>query len=124
MVEDEDAVREIVLRILTRSGYHVREVGSPLEALRIFSADHAQFDVLLTDVIMPGMSGTQLAAGCARCRPTLPVLFMSGYTTGPAPGGHELPSDASLLHKPFDRPALLEALARVLRAGRQHSVKA
>jgi hypothetical protein len=49
------------------------------------------------------------------------VLFMSGYTTGPAPGGHELPSDGSLLHKPFDRPQLLEALARVLQAARQPS---
>jgi PAS domain S-box-containing protein len=121
LVEDEDAVREVVLRILTRSGYRVREVGSPLEALRIFSADHAQFDVLLTDIVMPGMSGTKLASRLRELRPELPVLFMSGYTTGPAPGGHELPSDGSLLHKPFDRPALLDALARVLRTVRQPS---
>jgi PAS domain S-box-containing protein len=121
LVEDEDAVREVVLRILTRSGYRVREVGSPLEALRIFGNDTDHFDVLLTDIVMPGMSGTQLASRLREMRPTLPVLFMSGYTTGPAPGGHELPSDGSLLHKPFDRPALLEALARVLRAARQPS---
>jgi PAS domain S-box-containing protein len=121
LVEDEDAVREVVLRILTRSGYRVREVGSPLEALRIFASDAEHFDVLLTDIVMPGMSGTQLASRLREMRPSLPVLFMSGYTTGPAPGGHELPSDGSLLHKPFDRLALLEALARVLRAARQPS---
>jgi PAS domain S-box-containing protein len=121
LVEDEDAVREVVLRILTRSGYRVREVGSPLEALRIFANDAEHFDVLLTDIVMPGMSGTQLASRLREMRPSLPVLFMSGYTTGPAPGGHELPSDGSLLHKPFDRPALLQALARVLRAARQPS---
>jgi PAS domain S-box-containing protein len=121
LVEDEDAVREVVLRILTRSGYRVREVSSPLEALRIFGTGREHFDVLLTDVVMPGMSGTQLASRLRELRPDLPVLFMSGYTTGPAPGGHELPSDGSLLHKPFDRPSLLEALARVLRAARQPS---
>jgi hypothetical protein len=119
LVEDEDAVREVVLRILTRSGYRVREVGSPLEALRIFTAGTDQFDVLLTDVVMPGMSGTQLASRLRELRPALPVLFMSGYTMGPAPGGQELPGDGSLLHKPFDRPALLTALHRVLQAARQ-----
>jgi PAS domain S-box-containing protein len=119
LVEDEDAVREVVLRILTRSGYRVRQVGSPIEALRIFESGGEHFDVLLTDIVMPGMSGTQLASRLRELRPGLPVLFMSGYTTGPAPGGHELPSDGSLLHKPFDRPALLEALARVLRTARQ-----
>jgi CheY-like chemotaxis protein len=119
LVEDEDAVREVVLRILTRAGYRVRQVGSPLEALRIFESGAEHFDVLLTDIVMPGMSGTQLASRLRELRPSLPVLFMSGYTTGPAPGGHELPSDGSLLHKPFDRSALLEALARVLRAARQ-----
>ena len=121
LVEDEDAVREVVLRILTRAGYRVREVGSPIEALRIFATGAEHFDVLLTDIVMPGMSGTQLASRLREDRPELPVLFMSGYTTGPAPGGHELPSDGSLLHKPFDRPQLLEALARVLRAARQPS---
>jgi PAS domain S-box-containing protein len=121
LVEDEDAVREVVLRILTRSGYRVREVGAPLEALKIFAAGTDHFDVLLTDIVMPGMSGTQLASRLREMRPELPVLFMSGYTTGPAPGGHELPSDGSLLHKPFDRPALLEALDRVLKAARQHT---
>jgi hypothetical protein len=116
LVEDEDAVREVVLRILTRSGYRVRDVGSPLEALQVFAGATGQFDILLTDVVMPGMSGTELAVRLRGMRQDLPVLFMSGYTMGPAPGGHELPSDGSLLHKPFDRPALLSALDRVLRA--------
>ncbi len=114
LVEDEDAVREVVLRILTRSGYRVRQLGSPAEALRIFAADPAQFDVLLTDVVMPGMYGTQLASKLRELRPDLPILFMSGYTTGPAPGGQQLPRDGSLLYKPFDRSALLTALHLVL----------
>ncbi|GAA0816338.1 response regulator [Spirilliplanes yamanashiensis] len=120
LVEDEDAVREVVLRILTRSGYRVRQVGAPLEALKIFSAGPEQFDVLLTDIVMPGMYGTELAASLREIRPSLPVLFMSGYTAGPAPGGQELPSDGSLLYKPFDRKTLLTALHRVLN-GVRHS---
>jgi CheY-like chemotaxis protein len=72
-------------------------------------------DVLLSDVIMPGMSGTQLAAELRRDRPELPVLFMSGYTSGPAPGGQEIPADAPLLHKPFQTEKLLSALQGVLR---------
>jgi CheY-like chemotaxis protein len=115
LVEDEDAVRDVVLRLLKRSGYDVRDVGAPLEALDIFVADPRQFDMLLTDVVMPGMSGTQLASRLRDLSPDLPVLFMSGYTAGPAPGGHELPSNGSLLHKPFDREALLTAVHRTLR---------
>ena len=116
LVEDEDAVRRVVLRQLDSSGYRVREAASPHEALRLFTAAPQSFDVLLTDVVMPGMPGTQLASRVRDLRPDLPVLFMSGYTTGPAPGGQELPSDGSLLYKPFDRHTLLTALHRVLTA--------
>jgi PAS domain S-box-containing protein len=117
LVEDEDAVRQMMLRQLDRSGYRVREAASPLNALQVFTADPQGFDILLTDVVMPGMSGTELASRLRELRPDLPVLFMSGYTMGPAPGGHELPSDGSLLHKPFDRSTLLTALHRTLRSG-------
>jgi PAS domain S-box-containing protein len=119
LVEDEDAVRQMMLRQLDRSGYRVREAASPLNALQVFTADPQGFDILLTDVVMPGMSGTELASRLRELRPDLPVLFMSGYTMGPAPGGHELPSDGSLLHKPFDRSTLLTALHRTLRSGRE-----
>jgi CheY-like chemotaxis protein len=119
LVEDEDAVRQMMLRQLERSGYRVREAASPLNALQVFTADPQGFDILLTDVVMPGMSGTELASRLRELRPDLPVLFMSGYTMGPAPGGHELPSDGSLLHKPFDRSSLLTALLRTLRSGRE-----
>jgi CheY-like chemotaxis protein len=116
LVEDEDAVREVTLRQLARVGYRVRDIASPLEAERVFSDDPQAVDLLLTDIVMPGMSGTQLASRLRAIRPDLPVLFMSGYTSGPAPGGHELPSDGSLLHKPFDRSALLAAVRRALRS--------
>jgi PAS domain S-box-containing protein len=116
LVEDEQAVREMMLRQLSRSPYDVCAVGSPVEALRMFTEEPDRFDLLLTDIVMPGMSGTQLADHIRRVRPDLPVLFMSGYTAGHAPGGQEMPSDGTLLHKPFDRAALLDALGRTLGA--------
>jgi hypothetical protein len=114
VVEDEPGVRDIVVRILTKAGYEVRAAGDPVEALKLCMDENLQVEALLTDVIMPGMSGTQLAAELRRSRPGLPVLFMSGYTSGPAPGGQELPADAPLLHKPFQTDQLLSALNQLL----------
>ncbi|MEV6492689.1 ATP-binding protein, partial [Actinoplanes sp. NPDC051633] len=114
LVEDEDAVRQMMLRQLDNSGYRVREAADPLEALRVFAADPQSFDLLLTDIVMPGMSGTQLAGRVRELRPELPVLYMSGYTAGHTPGSQKLPTDGSLLHKPFDRSTLLMALHRTL----------
>ncbi|GAA0489968.1 hypothetical protein Ade02nite_24570 [Paractinoplanes deccanensis] len=114
VVEDEDGVRDIVCRILRKAGYEVHAAGDPLEALRRCREEELRFDALLTDVIMPGMSGTQLAAELRRTRPGLPVLFMSGYTSGPAPGGQEIPADAPLLHKPFQTEHLLGTMQQLL----------
>jgi PAS domain S-box-containing protein len=121
LVEDEDAVRTVVMRQLGNAGYRVTGSGVPLEALRMFTADPQAYDMLLTDIVMPGMSGTQLASRLRELRPDLPVLFMSGYTTGPAPGGYELPGDSELLHKPFDRAALLAAVRRTVQVAHEVS---
>ncbi|BBH67414.1 hypothetical protein ACTI_40990 [Actinoplanes sp. OR16] len=107
VVEDEEAVRDIVCRLLRKAGYEVAAAPNPHEALRMYREENLTFDMLLSDVIMPGMSGTQLAAELRRDRPDLPVLFMSGYTSGPAPGGQAMPPDAPLIHKPFDSKTLL-----------------
>ncbi|GAA0531735.1 hypothetical protein GCM10010172_10580 [Paractinoplanes ferrugineus] len=117
VVEDEDGVRDIVCRILTKAGYEVFSAADPHEARRLCLDDHLQVDALLSDVIMPGMSGTQLAAELRHARPELPVLFMSGYTSGSAPGGQELPPDAPLLHKPFQNHQLLQAIHQLFAPG-------
>ncbi len=114
VVEDEEQVRDIVCRLLRKAGYRVFAAPHPAEALRMCRDDGLEFDVLLTDVIMPGMSGTQLCAELRRDRPGLPVLFMSGYTSGPAPGGQEMPADAPLIRKPFEAQTLLNEVHRVV----------
>jgi PAS domain S-box-containing protein len=121
VVEDEDAVRDIVCRILRKAGYQVRSAPDPQQALKLCMEEPLQLDALLTDVIMPGMSGTQLAAELHRSRPDLPVLFMSGYTSGPAPGGQELPPDAPLIRKPFETGTLLRELRRLLAQNVPHN---
>jgi PAS domain S-box-containing protein len=117
VVEDEDGVRDIVCRILKKAGYDVHAAGDPQEALKMCLDGNLHVDALLSDVIMPGMSGTQLAAELRRTRPGLPVLFMSGYTSGPKPGGQELPPDAPLLYKPFQTDQLLQTLDQLLHRG-------
>ena len=78
LVEDDDAVRRLVARTLQSHGYHVIEASSPAQALQTVE-EQAEFDLLLTDVVMPGMNGRQLAETLLADRPTLKVLFTSGY---------------------------------------------
>ncbi len=114
VVEDERAVRDIVCRILAKAGYRVHAAPDPQQALKMCLEDSLTVDALLTDIIMPGMSGTQLAAELRHHRPDLPVLFMSGYTNGPTPGGQQLPPDAPLIRKPFETDTLLSELHQLL----------
>ena len=106
VVEDEDGVRRVVERILTRHGHEVLTAAHPDEALEI-AAQGTPIDMLITDVVMPGMSGPQLAARLTELQPGLPVLFISGYTDSPG----ELPAGANLLRKPFTSAALLREVA-------------
>ena len=78
LVEDDDAVRRLVARTLQSHGYHVIEASSPAQALQTIE-ERTEFDLLLTDVVMPGMNGRQLAETLLAERPTLRVLFTSGY---------------------------------------------
>ncbi|GAA2516630.1 hybrid sensor histidine kinase/response regulator [Pilimelia columellifera] len=118
LVEDEDAVREIVRRILIRAGYAVLHSGRPKEALRMFAEHGQDIDAVIADVVMPEMSGTQMVAQMLHERPDLPVLFMSGYTMGEAPGGYALPEGAPLLRKPFDGKTLVRRLRELVDAPR------
>jgi PAS domain S-box-containing protein len=119
VVEDEDGVREITSRILTRHGYRAILADCPRAALDLY-ATHPEIAAVVTDVVMPGASGTQLAAEIRQRNPAIPILFMSGYTTGLNPGGQSMPAGAPIVWKPFDAPTLLTWLSELL-AGR-HAV--
>jgi two-component system, cell cycle sensor histidine kinase and response regulator CckA len=114
VVEDEDAVREIAERILSQSGYQVLPAASPAEALDRYAARLDGIDLVLTDALMPGMSGSELIDRLREIRPGLPAVLMSGYTASTLPGGQTMPSTTPLLRKPFTAPTLLKQLRRTL----------
>jgi CheY-like chemotaxis protein len=114
VVEDEDAVREVVTRILTRVSYHVIPAANPKDALEIITNFAIRIDAMLTDVVMPDMSGPQLADRMRDVRPQVPVLLMSGYTAGALPGGPAASGDRPLIRKPFTAETLLQHLQDAL----------
>ena len=106
VAEDEDAVRGVIERMLTGHDHEVLTAAHPDEALAI-ARDGVPIDMLITDIVMPGMSGPELATCLTERQPGLPVMFISGYTDSP----DALPPGANLLQKPFTRTALLRAVA-------------
>ena len=111
LVEDEDMIRRLVRDVLTRSGYTVLDAPAADPALDLLRA-HDGIDLLLTDVVMPGMSGPALAKIATSERPSLRVLFTSGYTNQPEDIFDD-PS-AAFIGKPFSPQALVAKVREVL----------
>jgi CheY-like chemotaxis protein len=117
VVEDEDAVRTLATRILTQGGYRVTAVGSGREALALLTDPGWEFDLLLSDVVMPEMRGIELVRRTHGVRPDLAVLMMSGYTTPLEEAERDAMAEGSLLEKPFSGPKLLRAVRELLDSG-------
>ena len=107
LVEDDPGVRALAGSVLRRHGYHVLEATSGDEALRLAGALTEPFDLLLTDVVMPGLTGVQLASKIAAICPDLRVIYMSGYSENAAVHGGVLSGGVDLLEKPFSPGSLL-----------------
>jgi CheY-like chemotaxis protein len=114
VVEDEEEVRRLVHRILAERGYRVLEAAHPGAALDIASDFAGKIDLLLTDVVMPRMSGPVLAKLLTETRPDLAVLFMSGYTDNAVVHHNVINADQAYIQKPFSRDDLARAVRRVL----------
>ena len=112
LVEDEEVVREIVARVLKSRGYRVLSAGSGDQALRLWQRHSEEIDLLVTDVVMPGTSGPELARQLQALRPEIGVLLMSGYAQDLRPD--RLPERAGFLHKPFTSKPLLLKVREVL----------
>ena len=109
LVEDEPAVRQLVVRTLRRAGYSVYEAANGEEAIRAFEEHAASIDLLLTDMRMPTMGGAELAQRLRALRPSLKLICISGY-----PGGGETDLAGDFLQKPFSREELLGKVRAVL----------
>ena len=112
VVEDEEAMREVALRILRRNGYEVLGAASGHDALGILETHTC--DLLLTDVIMPQMSGRDLVNRVHATQPNLPILYMSGYSQGVLGPQRALDDSVALIQKPFGELALLEKVHAIL----------
>jgi hypothetical protein len=128
LVEDDDMVRHLVRETLQREGYTVRDAADPLEALRIMENYKGTIHLLITDVIMPQVSGTELALRVQQQRPDVKVLYISGYTDNAIVNSGLLQKEVAFLQKPFTPTALVEKVHDVLesngkkrRAGEQPS---
>ena len=114
LVEDDAGVRDYTALVLEDAGYAVRVAARADEAETILETGEP-FDLLITDIIMPGRDGVALAQLLHRTRPDVKVLFTTGYTRHIAP---ELLADSEVLDKPYHRAALLHAVRHVLGAPR------
>ena len=114
VVEDDPQVRTVTVRSLASGGYQVRVASCGLEALEVASRHAGPLELLLTDVIMPGLNGRALADELRRRRPGLRVLYMSGYPQEVVSQARVLDSGAEVLPKPFTAATLLQAVRRVL----------
>jgi PAS domain S-box-containing protein len=116
LVEDEELVRKVVARILERAGYRVLVAGSGTEAIAACDHTPTPIDVLLTDVVMPGVGGRELADRLSTRFPGLKVLFMTGYTDDEFLRRGTLDPGQTLMVKPFSPVDLLRRLREVLSA--------
>jgi CheY-like chemotaxis protein len=114
LVEDQPEVRRFVTMALKAYGYEVIEAASAAEALRFCDREGAAIDLVLTDVVMPNMSGRELAERLAERHPGIKVLFMSGYAShvGLRPGSVEQPAD--FIQKPFSPDQLASKIREML----------
>jgi PAS domain S-box-containing protein len=114
LVEDEPAVRELTRAVLSRQGYEVIEALTPKDAERLARKKGVEIHLLLTDVMMPGMSGRELAKRLTERYPHLRVLYMSGYTYNVIAEGGTLEEGISFVQKPFTPQVLAQKVRETL----------
>jgi nitrogen-specific signal transduction histidine kinase/ActR/RegA family two-component response regulator len=113
VVDDDDAVRRAVCRILAAAGYGVLEARGGREALLVHQRHGVALDLLLTDVVMPAMSGEELAVKMRKRQPQLPIVFMTGYATKAVVARAAGLTNTALLPKPFREAKLLSLVRSV-----------
>jgi two-component system NtrC family sensor kinase len=123
VVEDDEGVRSYTGEILDELGYRVLVAPDARDALRFIEQPERHIDLLLTDMVMPGLNGRQLADAARALRPDLPVLFMTGYSRNAIVHQGRLDSGLSLIQKPFGRDALAAKVREALDASAKEAVE-
>ena len=108
-------VRDVASRTLRENGYEIIEASNGTDALRLCDSFSRPIHLILTDIVMPGLSGPEMAAQLKRTRPETGTLFMSGYMRETVLR-HGLQTDSAFLQKPFSPELLIEKVQEVLRS--------
>jgi len=114
LVEDEEFVRSVTKEVLEMNGYLVLEARDAQEGLEIFGKHGSEIDLLLTDVVMPGMNGRDLAARLVERKPLLKTIFMSGYTDNAIMRKGMVDERVRYLQKPYTLNGLSDLVREVL----------
>jgi PAS domain S-box-containing protein len=117
LVEDEEALREVTERIFSRDGYHVLTAANGVDAIALATRYDGDIHLLVTDVVMPGMLGKEVAETIRQVKPDLQVLYISGYARPVLASQGRLDPDVRLLEKPFSASAILQKAGQTLAAG-------
>jgi two-component system cell cycle sensor histidine kinase/response regulator CckA len=115
-VEDEIGIRELIREILAAAGYEVYTAANAAEAIEFANLFEGEINLLLSDVVMPGMSGPEMAEMMKRARPDLKVLFASGYSDHALLRRGALARGAAFIGKPFDTDTLLARVSDLVMA--------
>ena len=115
LVEDEPSFLNLCKLMLERNGYNVLEAGTAAEAVRIAKTYPGRIELLLTDVIMPEMNGSELSKKLFATRPDLKTLFMSGFTADVITHNTLLDTSVNFIHKPFNIKSLDKAIEKILK---------
>ena len=114
VVEDEQAVRWVVRRVLEREGYRVLEAATPREALRLAAQAGEGFSLVLSDVVLPDLTGAELGRALRSIRPGVSILFMSGYAIEDVAARLKGVESAGIVSKPFTPRSLVTAVKQAL----------
>jgi DNA-binding response OmpR family regulator len=117
VVEDDDAVRELVCNVLEENGYEVLCAADAASAISMTNRFDANIDLLISDVIMPNMNGPELASILSVTRPGMKVLFVSGYSANDIGDHGVLRENVQLLQKPFSPQTILQRMREVFATG-------
>jgi len=117
VVDDEQTIVESLKEMLGRIGYKVTGVGQSMYALEVFREDSGQFDLVITDYTMPGMTGIQLAREMIKIRPGVPIVIMTGYSENVDINRVQTEDIAGFVEKPFSRYEMASTIYEILHAG-------